>query len=141
VVVRLVIAVTLFVILAGVAWWLERRRRPDAPTQATVGEAPVQLDRNDFPRPEAAWLVVLFTSSTCASCQGLYEKALPLESPDVAVAEVEFTAHRDLHERYHVDAAPMTLVVDASGVVRAAFVGAFSATDLWNEVAELRATR
>ena len=74
------IAVALFAVLAGVAWWLERRRRPDAPTQPHAAETPAQLDRADFPRPDAPWLVVLFTSRTCESCAGLYEKALPLES-------------------------------------------------------------
>ena len=83
---------------------------------------------------------MLFTSASCASCAGLYEKAKPLESDDVAVTEVEFTAQKDLHERYRVDAAPMTLVADRDGVVRASFMGAFGATELWNSVAELRGT-
>ncbi len=33
----------------------------------------------------------------------------------------------------------MTVVADAEGVVRRAFVGAFTATDLWAAVAESRA--
>jgi len=68
----------------------------------------------------------------------LYEKARPLASEDVAVVEIGFPAQRDLHDRYHVQAAPMTLVADHEGVVRATFLGAFSATELWNAVAELR---
>jgi hypothetical protein len=136
--VRIVVAVALFAILAAVAWWLERRRRTDAPTQ-TPGEPPAQLDRADFPSPAVPWLVVLFTSKNCASCEGLYAKAAPLASNDVAVAEVEYFTDRSLHERYHIDAAPITLVADAAGVVRASFVGAFTATDLWNAMAELRA--
>jgi hypothetical protein len=136
--VRIAVAVALFVIIAIVAWWLERRRRANAPTQGTT-VTPDQLDRADFERPEAAWLVVVFTSNVCASCEGLYEKAAPLASEDVAVVEIEFPAHRVLHDRYHVQAAPMTLVADHEGVVRASFLGAFSATDLWNALAELRA--
>ena len=66
-VVRVVVAVTLFALLAVLAWWLERRRLSDAPMQ-TPGLPPTQLDRADFPRPEVPWLVVLFTSSTCESC-------------------------------------------------------------------------
>ena len=134
---RIAIAIALFVVLSGVAWWLERRRRSHAPSQGTTS-TPEQLDRLDFDRPDAPWLVVLFTSNACASCEGLYEKALPLASEDVAVAEIEFPAQRALHDRYHVQAAPMTLVADHEGVVRATFLGAFSATDLWNAVAELR---
>lgn len=136
--VRVVIAVVLFALLALIAWWLERRRRHDAPTQSRL-DAPTQLDRSDFARPDAPWLVVLFTSSNCDSCAGLYDKACTLESGDVAVTEVEYFANRSLHERYHVDAAPMTLVADDRGVVRASFLGAFAAPELWSTVADLRA--
>jgi hypothetical protein len=135
--VRLAIAVALFVLLSAVAWWLERRRRANAPSQGTTS-TPEQLDRLDFDHADAPWLVVVFTSDACASCEGLYEKALPLTSEDVAVVEIGFPAQRALHDRYHVQAAPMTLVADHEGVVRATFLGAFSATDLWNAVAELR---
>ncbi len=135
--VRIVVAVVCFVALALVAWWLERRRRADAPTQGRG--APDQLDRADFPRPDAPWLVVLFTSTTCASCEGLFAKAAPLESSEVAVVEAEFSVQRDLHERYHIDAAPLTLIADDRGVVRATFLGAFGATELWTALAELRA--
>ena len=48
-------------------------------------------------------------------------------------------AHGDLHRRYELSAIPMTLIADADGVVQRAFVGAFTATDLWAAVAELRA--
>jgi hypothetical protein len=134
---RVVVAVALFAVLAALAWWFERRRRHDPPTQ-TPGVPPAQLDRGDFARPDASWLVVLFTSSTCDSCAGLYEKAVTLESDDVAVTEVEYFSHPELHERYGVDAAPMTLIADAAGVVRGSFLGAFAAPELWNEVARLR---
>ncbi len=136
--VRILVAVVLFAVVAGIALWLERRRRHDAPTQPGARLA-AQLDREDFDRPDAPWLDVLFTSKTCDSCAGLYEKAAPLASDEVAVAEVEYSQRRDLHDRYHVDAAPTTLIADAEGVVRASFVGAFGATDLWNAMAELRA--
>ena len=136
--IRIVVAVAVFAVLAALAWWLERRRHNDAPTQ-TPALPPTQLDRADFPRAEVPWLVVLFTSSNCDSCAGLYDKAVALESDDVAVTEVEYFARPELHERYHVDAAPMTLVADADGVVRVSIVGAFAAPELWNAVAELRA--
>jgi hypothetical protein len=137
-IVRVVIAVVLFAVLCGVAWWLEQRRRHDVPTQ-TPRDVPTQLDRADFASPQTPWLVVLFTSSTCDSCAGLYDKAVALASDEVAVVEVEYFAQPDVHERYHIDAAPMTLVADADGVVRKSFVGAFAAPELWAAVAELRA--
>jgi hypothetical protein len=134
---RIVLAIGVFVVLAGVAFVMERRRRADAPTQGSIA-VPAQLDRADFPRPDAPWLVVLFTSAACDSCEGLAEKAAPLESADVAVAEAEYPAAKTLHDRYHVNAAPLTVIADAQGVVRDSFVGAFAATDLWTTLANLR---
>lgn len=135
--VRVLVAVALFVVLAVVAWWLERRRRRDAPTQPSA-TPPAQLDRNDFPEHATPWLVVLFTSATCESCAGLYDKAAPLASDEVAVVEIEWPQQRSLHERYNIAAAPMTLVADRDGVVRETFLGAFNAPELWNAVAALR---
>ena len=137
---RLVVAAAVVVIVATVAWVLERRRRQDAPSQG-VPVVPAQLDRADFPDPAVPWLVVLFTSQACASCAGLPEKAAPLVGPEVAVVEVQYPGQRALHERYSISAAPLTVVVDAEGVVRASFLGSFSATDLWNAVAEVRRER
>ena len=57
---------------------------------------------------------------------------------DVAVVEIEYTEHPALHRRYAIDAAPITVVADGDGVTRASFVGAFDATQLWAELAELR---
>jgi hypothetical protein len=104
-----------------------------------VYPVPKQLDRADFPRPDAAWLVVLFSSTECDSCRGLAPKLAVLESDDVVTIEVELSQRAELHRRYELAAIPTTLVADADGVVRRAFVGAFTATDLWAAVAELRA--
>jgi hypothetical protein len=135
--VRILIAVAIVAVAAGLAWWLEHRRRVAPPTQGRA-VVPQQLDRRDFPRPDATWLVVLFTSNTCDSCRGLFDKARPLESDRVSVTEIEWPRDRALHERYRIEAAPITVLADANGVTRASFVGAFSATDLWNTLAELR---
>ncbi|HTK16855.1 MAG TPA: hypothetical protein VL769_10720 [Acidimicrobiia bacterium] len=138
-VVRVVVAVAILAIAAGIAWWLEHRRVAAPPSQGRA-VAPEQLDRNDFPRPDAPWLVVLFTSRHCDSCAGLVDKALPLASDDVAVFEVEYTLQPELHARYRIDAAPITVLVDHDGVTRAAFIGAYSAPELWSALADLRAT-
>ena len=133
---RFLVAV-LVVAVAVVVAWLVERRRPDAPTQGGWS-VPNQLDRSDFGRPEAPWLVALFTSATCDSCRGTVEKAKVLACDDVAVEEAEVTARRDLHDRYGIDAVPTLVVADAEGVVRASFVGPVTATDLWAAVAEVR---
>jgi hypothetical protein len=139
VVVRLVVAVAILAVAAAIAWWLERRRSVAPPSQGRA-IAPEQLDRHDFPNPDAAWLVVLFTSRHCDSCAGLVEKARPLASDEVGVVEVEYTLQPDLHARYRIDAAPITVLVDREGVTRRAFIGAYSAPELWSALAELRAT-
>ena len=135
--VRVVVAVAILAVAIAIAWWLEHRRAAAPPSQGRA-VVPQQLDRNDFPRPDASWLVVLFTSRHCDSCAGLLDKALPLASDEVGVVEIEYTRQPDLHERYHIDAAPITVLVDREGVTRGSFVGAFSAPDLWSAVAELR---
>jgi hypothetical protein len=75
----------------------------------------------------------------CDSCQGLGPKVAILESPDVSACELDAIARRDLHERYEISAIPMILIADREGVVRRAFLGSTTATDLWAAVAELRA--
>jgi hypothetical protein len=96
------------------------------------------VDRADFQRPEAPWLVAVFTSATCGTCQGVWERTQPLASAAVAVQELEYGADRGLHDRYAIEAVPTTLVVDVDGVVAASFIGPVTATDLWAAVAEAR---
>lgn len=133
---RIVLVVAVIAVAAVVALVLDRRR-PEAPTQAAWA-VPAQLDRADFARPAAPWLVAVFTSATCDSCAKAMDKARVLASEDVAVEEVEVGARPDVHRRYHVDAVPTVVVADDEGVVRASFVGPPTATDLWAAVAEAR---
>jgi hypothetical protein len=133
---RVLIAVVLLVVVLVVAARL-RRGRP-APPPRDAYPIPRQLDRSDFPRPEAPWLVAYFSSTVCDSCRGLGPKVAVLESDGVSVCEADAGARRDLHDRYEISAIPMILIADSEGVVRRAFVGATTATDLWAAVAELR---
>jgi hypothetical protein len=134
---RALIAVALAGVALLVAAVIQRRQRADAPVR-TGYAVPAQLDRTDFPRPEAPWLVAVFTSRTCNTCAGVWERAQPLASDAVAVAELELTDARALHQRYGIEAVPTTVVADADGVVRASFLGPVTATDLWAAVAEAR---
>ena len=136
-IVRLAIAAGLVVAVAVVAWRL-RRRPTEAPPRGLY-PVPRQLDRSDFPRPDAPWLVALFSSQECLSCRGLGPKVAALESAAVATCEIEAGDRGALHRRYELAAIPTTVVADCDGVVRRAFVGAFTATDLWAAVAETRA--
>jgi hypothetical protein len=135
---RLLLAVVIASVAIGVALVVQRRRRPPAPTNVSH-RLPDRLDRQDFERADAAWLVAVFTSATCHTCAEVWDKARLLASDDVAAQEVEVTAARQLHERYAIDAVPALVVADRSGTVRAAFLGPVTATDLWATVAELRA--
>jgi hypothetical protein len=128
-----VVVAALAVLLAQ----LVQRRRPEPPTQSAWG-VPEQLDRDDFPRPDAPWLVVAFTSETCDSCASVVSKVQILNGTEVAVAVMPFQAHQSLHVRYGIDAVPTVVIADSEGVVRKNFVGPPSATDLWAAVAELR---
>ena len=133
---RLLIVVVVVAVVA-VAAVVMGRRRPDAPTRPRFN-VPVQLDRNDFERPEAPWLVAVFTSSTCGTCADVVTKAMLLASDAVSVTELEVTAEPDVHERYGIDAVPTLVITDATGVVQRSFVGPVTATDLWAAVAEVR---
>jgi hypothetical protein len=133
---RVLIAVVL-VALAVLVAWLVQRRRPQ-PARAPTFHVPDALDRDDFDRPDAPWLVVAFTSATCDTCAAVIDKARALESDAVAVQEVEARAQKAVHDRYGVDAVPLVVLVDADGAVRAHFFGPVSAADLWSALAELR---
>ena len=117
--------------------YLVQRRRPDAPIR-TGWMVPEQLDRRDFARPDAPWLVAVFTSASCDSCAAVVDVAGPLASGAVAVDVVEVGERHEVHDRYAVDAVPMVLLVDALGVVRDHHLGPVSATHLWGSLAELR---
>jgi Thioredoxin len=134
---RLLLVAALVVVAVAVAFVLQRRRPQPAPTN--VGYTlPAHVDRGDFERPEAPWLVAVFTSATCSSCAGVWDKARLLASDDVVTQQLEVGAARPLHQRYGVNAVPSIVVADAGGVVRATFVGPVTATDLWASVAEVR---
>ena len=84
-------------------------------------------------------IVVLFLGTVWIFMATLGEEGLPTGGPRVAVVEIEYTLQPDLHTRYQIDAAPITVLVDRQGVTRAAFIGAYSAPDLWSALADLRA--
>ena len=134
---RLVAVVVLAGVAAIVAAVLARRSGP-VPESSPSWTVPAQLDRRDFARPDAPWLVVLFSSVTCEVCASVWERAQIVEGAEVAVQNLEAKADVGLHERYRVDAVPLLLLVDAEGVVRRHFLGPVSASDLWGALAELR---
>lgn len=134
---RVVLVLVLAAVAALVAVAVQRRQRAPVPTN-TTHHVPDRVARADFDRPEAPWLVAVFTATSCQTCAAVWSKARHLASETVVVQEVEVAAHRDVHRRYGIDAVPAVLVADASGTVKASFLGPVTATDLWASVAELR---
>jgi hypothetical protein len=134
---QLAIVVVVGAVAGAIAWFLQRRTAPD-PERGSSWTVPELVNRSDFDRPEAPWLVALFSSSTCLACRGTAAKAAVLASDEVVFEEIDHIERKDLHERYGIDAVPMLLLVDTVGSVRRSFVGEPSATDLWAALAELR---
>jgi hypothetical protein len=132
---RIWLAIAIALAVAALAMVLQRRR-PQPPTQRQWA-VPAQLDRADFDRPGAPWLVAVFSSATCGGCATAVARAQAVASADVAVQEVEFTANRDLHERYNIETVPMLVVADRQGIVRAHFVGTPAEGEVDEAFAEL----
>ena len=131
------VIVGVVVVIALLANLWQRKRQVDAPTQG-ASEVPSQIDRADFARPDAPWIVLAFTSATCQTCSDIERKVRVLETKSVAIQILVYTAERELHERYKIDAVPTVLMADANGVVQANFLGPVSATDLWAALARAR---
>jgi thioredoxin-related protein len=123
--------------VALIALVLRRRSTVDAPTQK-VFAAPTQIDRSDFPTAQHQWMVAVFTSETCHVCADMLAKAHVVASNSVSVVELEYSAFKDLHGKYNVEAVPTIIVTDERGVVHKSFIGPVSATDLWAGVASAR---
>lgn len=134
---NVMVFVAAIVVALVVAVVLQRRRSVQAPTQGGFA-LPTQLNRADFVRPDAPWIVVAFTSATCATCADIAQKIAVLESRDVAVMRVDYPEHKDLHTRYAIEAVPSVVIADAHGAVHNGFLGPLKAQDLWAAVAECR---
>lgn len=136
---RLFLLLATVVAAAVIAYVLEHRR-PAPPAQGGH-PTPRQLDRADFPRPEARLLVVVFSARDCTACARVGEVARGLSSDEVAVFEADASEHRDLHLRYSIESVPVTLVAEAEGVVQAAWVGFVGPAELVAAVAGLSRDR
>ncbi|MCQ3813662.1 MAG: hypothetical protein KTU85_04480 [Acidimicrobiia bacterium] len=133
---RLILVLGGVAIAALVAYLLNRGHRavPAANTQTV----PRELNRNDFSEAAKPWLVAVFTAATCNTCAKVMSHASHLASSQVAVQELEYTAQRNLHKRYKIDAVPMVLFANETGEVKRSFLGPVSAAELWSSMAQLR---
>lgn len=134
---QLLIVVAVAAVALGAGWYTQQRA-PDAPTAPQSHSTPEQLDRADFVRPDAEWLVAVFTSATCETCAKVWTTTQLVESDAVAIENIEVGASKDLHDRYNITAVPAVVIADADGVAQASFLGPPSSADLWAKLAELR---
>ena len=135
--IQILIVAGVAIIALGVGT-IVQRRTPDAPTSPTQHTTPDQLDRNDFARPDAQWLVAVFTSATCETCKKVWTSTQLLESNEVAIQNIEVKDDAELHERYNITAVPSVVIADDTGVSRASFLGPPTSSELWAKLAELR---
>lgn len=134
---EIIIVIVVALIALGVGAFMQRRT-PDPPVRTTRHVLPKQLDRNDFVRPDAPWLVAVFTSATCETCAKVWTSTQLVESDHVAIQNISYQEDGELHERYNITAVPSVVVIDESGVNRAEFLGPPTSAELWATLAEVR---
>jgi len=129
---RLLVTVAAVVGVGGFSWWWQRRdRRRRSPVHAPDRTGwPRQLHRGDFDDGSRPWLVVLFSSRTCGSCDRVRAAVQGLAAPDTRVVEVAYQDAPDLHRRYEVPGVPLVLVAGPDGVVEAGFLGPVTEAEL-----------
>jgi hypothetical protein len=123
---RLLVAAALTTAVVVVALVLRRVRPPRSVTVAAGPEGwalPQVIDRADLGSPEAATVVVVFTSATCHTCAGVWAQAQRLTGPAVVAREIEYGTARAFHEKYGIEGVPATAFVDAQGGVQTWLLG------------------
>ena len=104
---RLLVVVVVVAVAAGAAWIIGRVRRPPHP-RIVVGE--------EGSRPG----VVVFTSTTCATCK---EAIVRLEQMRIPFREITSELEPQRFEDWGVVAVPVTVVIDAQGRAVDVFTG------------------
>lgn len=134
---EIIIVIAVAAIALAVGWYVQQRQ-PDPPIRTESHVLPTQIDREDFARPEAPWLVAVFTSATCETCAKVWTSTQLVESDQVAIQNVAYQDDQALHDRYNISAVPSVVIADKDGVSRAEFLGPPSSADLWASLAEVR---
>lgn len=135
---RVLLVGAIVVAAAILAWVLERRRVAASKPVRTAAPVPSQIDRTDFARPGAEWLVLLFSSDACESCAAMAARISPLENDVVAVDQAEYAQRPEIHDKYGIESVPVLGFYDRDGVARETFVGSVDSTTLWASLGRLR---
>tara|TARA_B100000131_G_C17938033_1_gene541158 strand:+ start:429 stop:836 length:408 start_codon:yes stop_codon:yes gene_type:complete len=107
---------------ATVVAYLINNRRTDSPS-VPRSSLPIQIDRCDFEIPEKKWLLVFFSSESCASCKKVRELLSDLQTGLIHIQEVNFPEGKTLHNRYGIESVPIVLIADSEGVVIWSYAG------------------
>jgi hypothetical protein len=134
---RFIVALVLVTVAVVVALVAERRRRQRTGAPGFV--APDRVERSDFARPDAPWLLAVFTSSTCETCAEVAATAVSFTDADVVVHELEAKKDRAAHERYGINAVPLVVLADGDGSVRFHLFGPVRAEEIAEALAAARA--
>jgi len=132
---RLLIAVAIAAVVSLTAILVNRNgssqlisvRRNALPTRIPATE--VGLD--------AGPAIIIFTESTCDSCQEVVRLIRGPAGAGIPVADVEFGAEPALHRRFGIDTVPTTLVVDREGSVVGGWTGRVDVGELAAALAEI----
>lgn len=132
---RLLIAVAIAAVVSLTAILVNRNgssqlisvRRNALPTRIPATE--VGLD--------AGPAIIIFTESTCDSCQEVIRLIRGPAGAGIPVADVEFGAEPALHRRFEIDTVPTTLVVDREGSVVGGWTGRVDVGEFAAALAEI----
>ena len=86
---------------------------------------------------DAGPAIIVFTESTCDSCQEVIRLIRGPAGAGIPVADVEFGAEPGLHRRFGIDTVPTTLVVDRGGSVVSGWTGRVDVGELAAALAEI----
>ncbi len=81
--------------------------------------------------------IIIFTESTCDSCQEVVRLIRGPAGAGIPVADVEFGAEAALHRRFGIDTVPTTLVVDREGSVVGGWTGRVDVGEFAAALAEI----
>ncbi|MEC7924190.1 MAG: hypothetical protein VYB80_03135 [Actinomycetota bacterium] len=130
------IMVLLLGVFAAIVAFLVNKRNSDSPS-VPRNSLPIQIDRSDFENPKTEWILILFSSDSCDSCQEVRNLIKGLTLDSFHIQEVEFPQETPTHQRYGIDSVPITLVAGTDGVVVWSYAGVPTADLLSNMVSSL----
>jgi len=110
------------VMVALIVSTLARRHASPAET-GSDHHIPDHLDGTDFNNSDGRRMLVVFSSNKCDTCAVVVESAMQLDFPWLMVEVVDIESRERLHNKYDIDAVPITLLADTSGHVVKSFLG------------------